>query len=57
MFARAYPALNASFAEHSDKFYTLWEKAVKEQKDMNVVWNLGFRGQGDVPLLGIGSPV
>ena len=49
MFARAYPALNASFAEHSDKFYTLWEKAVKEQKDMNVVWNLGFRGQGDCP--------
>lgn len=49
MFARAYPTLNASFAEHSDKFYALWENAVKEQKDMDVIWNLGFRGQGDCP--------
>lgn len=49
MFARAYPGLNPSYAEHGDKFRQLWRDALEKQKDMHVVWNLGFRGQGDCP--------
>lgn len=49
MFARAYPELNASYAEHPDKFHQLWERALEEQSGCEVVWNLGFRGQGDRP--------
>lgn len=49
MFARAYPDLNASYAEHPDKFHRLWESALEEQARCQVVWNLGFRGQGDRP--------
>lgn len=49
MFARAYPELNASYAEHPDKFRRLWEAALEEQAHCEVVWNLGFRGQGDRP--------
>lgn len=49
MFARAYPDKNPSFAENEELFRELWEKAVQEQKDYNVIWNLCFRGQGDQP--------
>lgn len=49
MFARAYPELNASYAEYPDKFHGLWEKALEEQEGYKVIWNLGFRGQGDKP--------
>lgn len=49
MFARAYPDLEASYDVHGEKFQELWKKAMEEQKDLNVVWNLGFRGQGDRP--------
>jgi hypothetical protein len=49
MFARAYPQLTPSYAEHADKFQQLWREAVEKQKDFNVIWNLGFRGQGDCP--------
>lgn len=49
MFARAYPELNASYAEHPEKFHQLWEQALEEQSNCEVVWNLGFRGQGDRP--------
>lgn len=49
MFARAYPELNPSYDEHADLFYGLWEEGIKEQKDKNIIWNLGFRGQGDCP--------
>ncbi len=49
MFARAYPELEASYAEHPDKFQGLWEQALKEQEGYKVIWNLGFRGQGDKP--------
>lgn len=49
MFARAYPELNASYAEYPEKFHRLWEQALEEQSDCEVVWNLGFRGQGDRP--------
>ena len=49
MFLRAYPDLNPSFREHPDLFRKLWREGIEAQKDQNVVWNLGFRGQGDAP--------
>lgn len=49
MFRRAYPELAASYAEHPDLFEGLWREAIEDQKDMGVVWNVGFRGQGDRP--------
>lgn len=49
MFARAYPELHPSYQEYSEKFKDLWEKAIEDQKGMKIIWNLGFRGQGDCP--------
>ncbi len=49
MFIRAYPDLEPSFAKHSDLFIGLWKDAIKEQSDSRVIWNIGFRGQGDKP--------
>lgn len=49
MFARVYPNLNPSYEEYPEKFQELWKEGIREQKSMNVVWNLGFRGQGDCP--------
>lgn len=49
MFARAYPDLQASYAEYPEKFHGLWEQALEEQDGYKVIWNLGFRGQGDRP--------
>lgn len=49
MFVRAYPEIEPNFTEHPELFYKLWEEAVIEQKDYNVIWNLCFRGQGDCP--------
>ena len=49
MFVRAYPGLDPSYDEYPELFERLWEEAVIEQKDMNVIWTLGFRGQGDYP--------
>ena len=49
IFARAYPDLMPSYSNHPDCFEKLWEEAVIRQKDWNVVWTLGFRGQGDCP--------
>lgn len=49
MFARAYPGLNPSYEENGEKFRELWEEGIEAQKDMHVIWNIGFRGQGDCP--------
>ncbi|MBE5961979.1 MAG: hypothetical protein E7256_11475 [Lachnospiraceae bacterium] len=49
MFSRAYPDLTPSYKEYPDLFLRLWEDAIERQKDRRVVWNLGFRGQGDCP--------
>lgn len=49
MFARAYPDKEANYSDYADLFYRLWEEGIIEQKDYKVVWNLGFRGQGDCP--------
>lgn len=49
MFVRAYPSVLPNYTENPQLFYKLWEDAVKEQSQYNVIWNLGFRGQGDCP--------
>lgn len=49
MFLRAYPDKTPSFKENPDLFRGLWEEGVKRQKNNNIIWNLGFRGQGDTP--------
>lgn len=49
IFARAYPDRAPSWAENPQCFIRLWEEAAKRQKDMKVIWTLGFRGQGDCP--------
>ena len=48
MFSEAYPGLTPSYDEHPAEFEALWAAALEEQ-GANVVWNLGFRGQGDRP--------
>ncbi|MDO4297813.1 MAG: glycosyl hydrolase 115 family protein [Lachnospiraceae bacterium] len=49
MFARAYPQETASYDLHPELFEKLWGEGIESQKGMNVIWNLGFRGQGDRP--------
>ncbi len=49
MFSNVYPDLNPSYDEHTEKFQQVWVDGIKEQSDCKVVWNLGFRGQGDCP--------
>lgn len=49
MFSRAYPQLHPSYDENKEKFQELWKKGIEEQKDRKVIWNIGFRGQGDCP--------
>jgi hypothetical protein len=49
MFARAYPDLTPSYSEYPEKFKKLWQDAIDQQKGKKVIWNLGFRGQGDRP--------
>ena len=49
MFLRAYPDLEPSYLKHKDLFEGLWKDAIEPQKDEEVIWNIGFRGQGDVP--------
>jgi len=49
MFFRAHPQTEASYDRHPDMFEALWQEAIERQKDQQVVWTLGFRGQGDCP--------
>lgn len=58
MFVREYPDEEPNYMEHPEAFHKLWEDAVREQKEIateslqgqcKVVWNLCFRGQGDMP--------
>lgn len=49
MFVRAYPDMEANYLENPQLFEKLWEEAVLAQKDCKVVWNVCFRGQGDMP--------
>lgn len=47
MFLRKYPDKEASYRKNPELFEELWREAIEEQKDMKIIWNLGFRGQGD----------
>lgn len=49
MFARKHPEQEASYSANGDLFRKLWREGIEEQRKMDVVWNLGFRGQGDRP--------
>jgi len=49
LFSRAFPSLEPDYCRYPDRFRQLWEESVREQKDLKVVWCLGFRGQGDCP--------
>ncbi len=49
MFARVYPKSKPSYAEYPERFQKLWKDAMNRQAGMKVLWNLGFRGQGDCP--------
>lgn len=49
MFVRAYPGEEPSFDKNADKFRALWQQGIEDQKNWRVVWNIGFRGQGDRP--------
>lgn len=49
MFLRAYPDKNPSFREYPHLFRGLWEEGIKRQMNYKIIWNLGFRGQGDTP--------
>lgn len=49
MFARAYPDLVPSYRLYPELFEKLWRDAIEEQKENRVIWNIGFRGQGDRP--------
>jgi len=49
MFSRAYPDLEPSYDKHPDLFRGLWQEGIDDQKNCKVIWNLGFRGQGDRP--------
>lgn len=49
MFARAYPRLTPSYRQYPELFEGLWRAAIERQKDHKIIWNIGFRGQGDRP--------
>ncbi len=48
MFGEAYPDLEPRYDQYPAEFEALWAEALEEQGN-DVVWNLGFRGQGDRP--------
>lgn len=49
MFVRKYSDMEPDYSKTPELFHRLWEEAAQEQKDLKVVWALGFRGQGDCP--------
>ncbi|MBR1478633.1 MAG: glycosyl hydrolase 115 family protein [Lachnospiraceae bacterium] len=49
MFIHAYPGMEASYSKYPELFIKLWENAIAEYRDDNIIWSLGFRGQGDCP--------
>ena len=49
MFARTFPDLEASYLKYPALFKQIWQEGIKKQHDSEVIWTLGFRGQGDRP--------
>lgn len=50
IFARVHPKKAPSYKNHPLAFHKIWEEAVIRQMDQKVIWNIGYRGQNDVPL-------
>lgn len=49
MFSQAFPDEEASFSKNPNLYRKLWIDAIDEHKNDNIIWSLGFRGQGDCP--------
>lgn len=49
LFVQRYPDLEAKFSRYPDLFRALWQEGIDAQKNLRVIWNIGFRGQGDRP--------
>lgn len=49
LFVQRYPDLEAKFSLYPDKFRALWREGIRAQAGCRVIWNIGFRGQGDRP--------
>ena len=47
LFSSAYPDLTPSWDEHKDLFIGLWKESIEAHRGQHVIWNVGFRGQGD----------
>lgn len=47
MFAQVYPDLEPMYSKYPEKFRALWQAGIDAQKGIRVIWNIGFRGQGD----------
>lgn len=55
MFAKAYPNEDPSYFLQEDKYKKLWADGIEFQKNYKVVWDIGFRGQGDMPFWKCGN--
>ncbi len=49
MFHQVYPEKEASFAKYPELYRKLWMDEILTHGKENVIWSLGFRGQGDCP--------
>lgn len=49
MFGRRWPELKGSYRLYPEKFEQLWRESAQRLKGRNVIYAIGFRGQGDVP--------
>ncbi|OZG67504.1 glycosyl hydrolase 115 family protein [Bifidobacterium eulemuris] len=49
LFSSVYPDLKPSWDEHKDLFIGLWKESLSAHAGQHVIWNVGFRGQGDEP--------
>ncbi len=49
LFSRRFPDKEARYDEHPQLFEALWRESILRQRSNNVIWGLGFRGQGDHP--------
>lgn len=49
LFSSVYPDDIPSWTRNKEKFISLWRTAVAAARSDQIIWNLGFRGQGDRP--------
>lgn len=52
MFGRRWPELKGSYRLYPEKFEQLWREAAEKYKGRQVIYAIGFRGQGDGPFWG-----